>query len=428
MRTMRMLRAIVALGFVLLLAAPALAQASSEEDLEKRVRDLERQVQELKQLLEKREKPAPQEAATKEQLSNVEKAVEALKPGLENFVLTGFTFAEFREPEGDERSTFNVGFNPIFLWALNDRLIFEGELEIGLMDGETEVGLDYAQIAYFLHDYVTVGVGKFLLPFNIWPERLHPAWINKLPTAPLPFQEEGGIAPMTDLGVQVRGGVPLFGDTKMNYAVYVTNGPRLLTTGDNAGELRFDNTTDINGNKAVGGRIGILPIPELEAGFSYQLAEVGTGAFDGIDAHLLGADFSYVRESDLIGGHVDLRFEYVRQQIDDATYTVGGTPFTFENNKWGWYTQIAYRPTLLEIPIVPDLEAVFRYSKMDWPSRTPLAANEPGEGVDRQQFSFGLNYWITPSVPLKIAYNINDNLKGPVEGDNLFVIQVAYGF
>jgi hypothetical protein len=441
---MKTFRAVVALGVVFLLVGPGLARAAPDEDLQKRVRDLETQVQELKQLLQKREKTAAQDAATKEELSKLEKKVEELQPGLENMLLTGYSTAAFQAPEsgnnfeGINNSTFAAMFNPLFLFTYDDRLIFEGELELGLgvtlegdiedADATTDLELEYAQIAYFLNDYVTIGVGKFLVPFNIFPERLHPAWINKLPTAPLPYQHHGGIAPMAEVGAQVRGGIPLFDNVNMNYALYVSNGPILLTDGDHAGELRFTNQQDINGNKAFGGRIGILPTPELEAGFSYQLAEAGTGAFEGIDAHLLGADLSYVQESEFLAGHVDFRFEYVGQWIENAVYTVDGTTFAFDNEKWAWYAQIAYRPTLLESRVLSDLEVVFRYTRQDWPSGTPLAANEPGEGVDRQQFSIGLNYWITPSVPLKIAYDFNENLEGGVKAGDVFFVQVSYGF
>ena len=144
------------------------------------------------------------------------------------------------------------------------------------MEGnETEVGLEYAQISYLLNDYVTLGAGKFLSPFGVFRERLHPAWINKLPDAPLPFGH-GGLGPTSELGFEVRGGIPV-GPTKMNYTVYVSNGPRLITDEDHeAGLLSSSNFEDVDDNKAIGGRIGFLPIPELELGYSMQYAEVAS--------------------------------------------------------------------------------------------------------------------------------------------------------
>jgi hypothetical protein len=383
--------------------------------MEQRVRDLEREVRELKQLLRERKEAAP---ATQEEMDKISEIAEALKPGLENFLLSGYATADFQAPE-DSSSTFGVGFNPVFLWQMGEDVFFEGELEIAATgSGETEFALEYAQIVYFLHDYITVGAGKFLLPFGIFPERLHPTWINKFPTNPIPYQHHGGIAPFTDVGAQVRGGIPLFGEAKMNYGIYVGNGPRLITSGHHAGELRFDNHEDINGNKAAGGRIGFLPIPELEVGFSYMRAGVDPDGFTfDVDANLFAADLSYVREAELISGQVDLRFEWIRQDIDNVP------AFAFDNKKTGWYTQIAYRPSLLEVDVLPNLELVFRYTDVDWPDGTPW-----GGGVDKRQYAIGANYWITPSAVVKVGYEINDNLEGTAEGEDLFVIQFAYGF
>lgn len=421
---MRTFRALGVLGLVLLLAGSAFAQPPPDQDLHKRVQDLEKQVQELKELLKKKEKPAPEGAATKEELNKLEKVVESLKPGLENFLLTGYAFGVYEDIYGKgDYGTFNVGFNPVFLWSLSDNLLFEGELELEIEDGETETALEYAQIAYFLHDSITVGAGKFLLPFGIFPERLHPAWINKLPTFPIPAQHHGGLVPFSDVGAQIRGGIPLGADARANYAVYVTNGPSINTGGHHAGELTFNNTADNNSNKAVGGRIGILPIPELEVGFSYQRARVDPSDFEDIDVNLFAADLSYVRESDLVAGLVDVRFEWFRQDIENTIYVVNGAPFDFDNEKSAWYAQIAYRPTLLDVPILPNVEVVFRYTNVDWASDTPW----PG-GVDRQQFSVGLNYWIAENAVVKVGYDINDNLQGPEDGENVFTVQAAYGF
>jgi hypothetical protein len=383
-----------------------------------------KQIGALEEKLKRIEARKDQEAASKEEVKKLAKKVESLSPGFENFLLTGYGTVNYTD-NTDDGSTFGASVNPVFLWSITDKLLFEAELEFELEDRETEVALEYAQIHYLLHDNVTVGAGKFFVPFTIFMERLHPTWINKLPSKPIPWGHHGGIAPMVEFGFQVRGGVPLYNEARANYAFYVTNGPELLTSGHHAGELRFGNANDNNNNKALGGRIGILPIPEMELGLSYMRARVGDGDFRNVHADIFGGDFSYIRDSEFLLGKVDLRFEYAQQWIDSATYIVDATAFDFNNSKSGWYTQIAYRPTRLGVPILPDLEAVFRYSTLKWPSGTPLAANEPGDGVDRQQFTLGITYWIKPSVPLKISYDLNDN-EGRETND--FRVQLSYGF
>ena len=75
-------------------------------------------------------------------------------------------------------------------------------------------------MTYIVNDYFTVGAGKFLLPLGIFNERLHPAWINKLPDRPLPYDDEVGIAPEAGIGAFIRGAVPK-DSTKWNYAFYI---------------------------------------------------------------------------------------------------------------------------------------------------------------------------------------------------------------
>ena len=102
-------------------------------------------------------------------------------------------------------------FAPIFHFQFSDRVLFEGELEIETnADGETEIATEYATIDLILNDYMALVAGKFLSPIGQFRQNIHPSWINKLPTAPVGFGH-GGAAPLSDLGVQLRGGIPLSG-------------------------------------------------------------------------------------------------------------------------------------------------------------------------------------------------------------------------
>jgi len=142
-----------------------------------------------------------------QEVGSLKKIVDGLRGGSSKHLFSGYAFAGYEDRTG-ESGSFNAGFNPIFLWKPADRLFFEGELELELSDGETELSLEYAHLNYSLNDYVTLGAGKFLSPFGIFRERLHPAWINKLPDAPLAYGHDG-IIPPTILGAQIRGGIPV---------------------------------------------------------------------------------------------------------------------------------------------------------------------------------------------------------------------------
>ncbi len=316
------------------------------------------------------------------------------------FFLSGYASTTYVDAEG-EPSTFETQFNPIFQYRLTDDLHFNGELELELDDGgETAVELEFATIDYLAKDWLTVTAGKFLTPFNSFGPRIHPAWINKLASRPVIYDKAGGIIGIpAEVGVMLSGGAPLTmdGDAKFNYAVYLGNGPTIPDP--TRPLLGFDNTPDENNNKAAGGRIGFLPIPNLEIGASYMRGKAkGTGGrFD-----LFGADAWYK-----ISG-LELRGELMRLARKNAGPDM---------NRFGYYLQAAYRlsgmisETTGWKGFLSRLEPVVRWGAID-------------QRPSRRQLAFGLDYWLFPSVPVKFAYEIND---GAVDDDRLF-FQLAFGF
>src|SRR6201984_3213939 len=193
--------------------------------------------------------------------------LEASLFGTTKFLLAGWAEGMYEQRNG-QVSTFSASFNPIFLWELTPKILFDSRLEIEPSGGGTNVNLVNAQLSYLLNDYMVLGVGEFFSPSNVFVERFEPQWINKLPDRPIGVYH--GVLPNISVGVQVRGGFPL-GPTRANYAFYVSNGP-VLNTFDarTAGTLDFNSYTDNNDNKAVGGRVGFLPIPGVEGGYGFD--------------------------------------------------------------------------------------------------------------------------------------------------------------
>lgn len=182
------------------------------------------------------------------------------KPSKTQFMVRGYGHSgiDYKEVDRKQENSFvGTAFAPIFLFKHSDRLLFESELEFKLEGGKLKIGFEYADFNYVINDYLTFRAGKFLLPFGTFMERLHPAWINRLSTKPLGFGHDG-IAPSTGIGVELRGSAPI-GGGKINYSLYSVNGPVLIIESDEAGMLMFENIEDNNNNKAIGGRIGILP-------------------------------------------------------------------------------------------------------------------------------------------------------------------------
>ena len=344
----------------------------------------------------------------KDEVKTLKAKNEALDDGTTGFLLTGYGFAGYTDTE-NSKSSFNAGFNPIFLWRLRDDLIFEGEVELELEDNSTNVGLEFAQLSYLLNDYITIGAGKFLNPSNYFIERLHPTWINKLADKPITMSGNNRLQANSQLGLQVRGGVPL-GSMRAEYAFYVSNGPSMRDDGS----LSFKDFSDSNNNKAVGGRIGWIPFSGFELGYGFEVAGVDDLNGDTLDVITHAVDWNYLKTSKYLLGSIDLRGQYADRQVDRSSSPM----LAFDNHSSGGYGQIAYRPSLASISYLRDIEGVLRY---DWIS-LPNAA----DFNDEQRWTVGLNYYLAASTLLKFAYQF-DNKQG-AQDDNALLFQVTSGF
>jgi len=151
-----------------LVTAPCLGQpvAAPEkyvtrEEYEKLLKELETVKARLKAT---EDKGAAQQSETEEAFKDYDKELKSIKslatsalPGNTRPLLTGYAFAGYTDRTG-ENGTFDAGFNPIFLWKLNDRLFFEGEMELELSRTATEVDLEYANLSYLAQAEGMVGV------------------------------------------------------------------------------------------------------------------------------------------------------------------------------------------------------------------------------------------------------------------------------
>lgn len=346
---------------------------------------------------------------------------------------TGFEYSDSGEEK--ESSFSSSALSPVFLFKHSDRLMFEAELEFELEDDELEVGLEYADVMYILNENLTIRAGKFLLPFGTFMEKFHPSWINRLPTRPLGFGHDG-IAPGSDIGVELRGAFDLSGP-QINYSIYITNGPRLNDGSEDpeeAGMLLFSNFEDNNLDKAVGGRLGILPFSDssLELGLSgYSTGGVGDedSQYENVGVFLYAVDLSLVKQITPLKGIVDIKTQYNNSEVDDTYYTeilpTGEEEYTFDNNSDSFYTQLSFRPTMAENDIVKNFELVGRYSNFNSP--------EGAEWEEKsEQFAFGLNYWLTWRSVIKLSFQTTEKEGGHhnsgITNTDAFFLQWAIGF
>jgi hypothetical protein len=174
--------------------------------------------------------------------------------------------------------------------------------------------------------------------------------------------------------------------------------------------------------KALGGRLGLW-IPEwgLTGGIStYFNGRYSSGPAD--QFNLWQLDFGYRK------GDWDVRFEYADNFQQAASY-IG-------NNirRRGFYGQVAYRPYNVDNCLLSRMEVAFRYSRVWFHGIDPTAldvttfATPIDVPVNREQWTFGFNYYFYPSMALRLAYEINHELNGIDLHDNEFLGQFVWAF
>lgn len=342
------------------------------------------------------------------QLAELAQKVDYVTPGKSRFLLRGYAHAGL-EATDDNISFVGGNFNPILIYQQSDKLLFEGELEIGYDENDFEIGLEYANISYILSPYITLRLGKIFVPFGIFTERIHPAWINRFPNAPLGYGHDGNL-PGTDIGAELRGGIS--GPMKFNYSVYIINGPSLndgSTHEDDAGKLEFGENIDHNKQKAVGGRLGIFPFSNsmLELGVSGQYGKIGEkeSSFEDVAAKLVSADLSFTKNLSFMSSVIDVKAQANWVNIDDANYldtedTTGLGTYTFENKSNSYFAQISLRPALVNNDIIRNLEIATRYSSFKGPEGALWE-------TDQSQWAVTLNYWLDWRTVFKLTFQNN---------------------
>ena len=317
-------------------------------------------------------------------------------------------------------------YDPIFLLQLDDRFLFEAQLEVNAGGAEPE----FAQIDWMVNDSLTMVAGRFMTPIGSFNDRLHYLWINKLPDMPIfawavvPF--DFNLNGVMSRGAKYIGNSPV----KMEYAFYTANGwgtPGGGTATDFAGiQGLTDQSKSLNNAIAFGGRVGLWHLPlGFNGGISYfgsRPYAADTPGANGAAADIWDLDLNYHR------GNWDFRLE--------AAQTVWNSQAILGNNITlrGLYSQIAYRPYNAANRFLQRTEAVFRYSQFRGSGYSPSAIDltaftYPNQApISRDQYTFGLNYYPYPSMALRVAYEINHELYGFNLKDNILMSSWVWGF
>jgi hypothetical protein len=284
--------------------------------------------------------------------------------------------------------------NPVLLlplgehWLVESRAEFEGAFQRppdgGPYGGPVNKNLDYAQVDYIANPYLTVTVGRFLTPFNIFNERLYPIWIRSLQQDPLILP----IATGSSDGMMLRGGFPVNAKANLNYAVYVS----AISTGHSS----------LESDRNVGGRMSVfLPGSRLEVGASWQklLQDERTNAF------------GFYSAWQPLGLPLSMHAEYARS-----------------NEGSGYWVDGAYR--LSQVPVwqkaMRRLEFAGRAEQFfsgQTSSAEAEAFNLPG--ANTREGEFGLNYYLHDGLKAVASYGPQFSSDGNF---NLWTVGIAYRF
>jgi hypothetical protein len=308
----------------------------------------------------------------------------------DKFVFGGYLDWTFTHNNGNTPpSTFNSShFNPIFLYQLEDNLLASAEVEIET--GGDEFILEYGQIDYLANDYLTFTVGKFLVPFGVFNRRLHPTWISRVPGMPL---SNDMVVPTdwSETGLMVSGAAGFGGrGGRINYAAYVVNGLEGSSGADIRDLRKEKDPRDIyNSNKAVGGRLGMVPAAGVEFGFSGYTSKYDINATPLLNLNMFGADAEY-HYQDLF----ELRGEFNQadQQIQPDTLNSTDLPYL---RKRGYYVQAALRLAITDKDLLMPIELALRFSGQDFPDKEN----------DYHEVTPCINYSLGSTAFLRLAYS-----------------------
>jgi hypothetical protein len=271
-------------------------------------------------------------------------------------------------------------------------------------------------------------------PIGTFNERLNNPWINKLPgdapgSAPLLWLQV--LPPVALLGVQAQGSFYLCcSPVKLEYNVYISNGLNLTpatagspTPSELANLENMEDTfTIISNDKAFGGRLGLWwPEVGLEGGISGLInGDFVAGGFED-SISLWAVDLNYHKDNWDVRAEYGMTFQHAQS-------------FGMPNiRRQGFYTQVAYRPRDAHNWCVQNTEFVYRYCYCDFRGIDPTSldlttfSTPVDVPVRRQQNEFGINYYFSPRMFLKFAYQINDE-PGFHLHDNQFIAELAWGW
>jgi len=229
--------------------------------------------------------------------------------------------------------------------------------------------IEYLQADYFVHPNLALVAGRYMIPFGIYRERMHPLWIRNLQAEPISFT----LNATSGNGAMLRGAAHLTPSVNVTYAGYYSAASTLkLMEADRQGGFR--------------GSV-LLPNRRIEVGVSYNRT-MGSGAHS-----MLGTDFTW----NLKRIPLDVRSETLFSKEAGNTYWVEG----------------AYRLSKLGTnPLLRNTQLGFRQEQYWMPSTSTSTSTMSGTmgslpDTNTKRSTAGMTYYLNPNLRLNAAYQGN---------------------
>jgi hypothetical protein len=281
---------------------------------------------------------------------------------------------------------------PVVVVPLGSKLSLESRFDLrefiakdanGNYDGTGFTTIEYLQLDYQVAPQLTISVGRFLTPFNVYTERVSAVWVRNFQEAPIIFPIGTRTDGSSD-GVMLRGAAISQPGWQLNYTTYFSA---------NSSVTKFES------GRAAGGRAGVFfTKPRLEIGASYQR-------------------FLQDEHYNAVGGYliwqppqvpVELRSEYAHSPAGHGYWVEGA--FRFVNKP-------------VESSAIARLEPIVRVQQF-W--RSSFLSGDSLPAGDLHQVDAGLNYHLPHQVRLNATYGRRFDSMGPDQND--WNVAVTYRF
>jgi hypothetical protein len=259
---------------------------------------------------------------------------------------------------------------PVLAVPLGDRWLIESRADLREVDFQQGPGgpyqnegfatLEYLQLDYNANSHLTISVGRFLTPFNIYNERITPIWISKLQDAP--YVAAIGTGQGYSDGFMLRGALISTRNYALNYEAYFST----LST-----------VNKFTSQRGTGGRLSVfVPKARLEVGTSYRKTLQGTRS------NSEGVDLTW----EPYQAPLQLRGEWAHSE-----------------SGFGYWIQASYRLSQFKgnTSAIGRLEPVFRMQQF---FRSQAIPDDSLPTTNAQQPTIGLNYYLPHEIRLNASY------------------------